>query len=97
MTKKEYLLRLLNHLKSQRPLAQGLLVLVENNVVDDSVLNALVDVFQKLLNQESDEQQKNLLTHSIGFLEKIKRLEKDQKSDDANDLENIEWLLGSSS
>jgi hypothetical protein len=90
MTKKEYLLRLLNHLKSQRPLAQGLLVLVENNVVDDSVLNALVDVFQKLLNQESDEQQKNLLTHSIGFLEKIKRLEKDQKSDDANDLENIE-------
>ena len=83
MTKKEYVIKLLTSIKETRLPAEGLLLLIEREELDNGLIDTLSVVFQNAVQKMRQEQTMNKLTQSLEVLEKIKRLEGEQKESDA--------------
>jgi len=93
MTKKDYILKVLDALTGIWPLARGLKILVENNELDDNTTNTLVDVFSATINEILTTEAKEKLQKSKDILEKIKTIEREQHNKDQKEVENLDIML----
>lgn len=93
MTKKEYLIKLLTALDWKWPMAAGLKLLVENNVLNDQTIDALQSIFAESIKFINDQKAREVLQKSHDFLEKLKEVEflhQEKEDIDLNEmLENI--------
>jgi len=90
MTKREYVIKLLNWLIDDREIAKPLLVLVENGVLNDDAISSICDIFRNALNNTMDKVKKEKLQKSIWYLEKIRQMETEYTKDNENDLLDLE-------
>ncbi len=75
MTKKDYILTLLDALLEDWPLAAGLKLLVEGDSLDDTTLDTLAGIFKKAVKKVTKEADKEKFERSIEMLQKIKNAE----------------------
>ncbi len=61
MTKREYILTLLEALGKDREAAKGLKLLIERHLLDDTTVDALITIMKEKVNEVSDLVQKDLL------------------------------------
>jgi len=61
MTKKDYILKVLDALTGTRPLARGLKILVNGNALDDKTIDNLADIFAKTIDEIEDSEAKTKL------------------------------------
>ncbi len=87
MTKKDYILKVLDALMGYRPLARGLKILVQGNVLDDATIDALVDIFAKTIHEINDTEAQEKLQKSKDILQKIKEIERKQHQQDEASLQ----------
>jgi len=92
MNKKEYILKILNALLDARPLAQDLKVLVNSGTLNDESIDALVNIFQKTIQDLKGSQNKEKLEKSMELVQKVKDLEHGWQEQVDHD-EHIDKLL----
>lgn len=85
MTKKEYILKILDATMEYFPLARWLKILVSSDALGDTAIDTLVDILTKTIDEINDNKARNKLQKSKEFLEKLKTIEqeshlKDEKS-----------------
>ena len=85
MTKKDYILKVLDATMDYFPLARGLKILINWEALDDTAIDTLVSILNKTINEISDGEEKRKLQKSKEFLEKLKNIEqashlRDEKS-----------------
>lgn len=93
MSKKEYILKLLETLIDIREPAKGLKLLVENNEMDEATIEKLYNAFKASVKEVVQGVEKEKLEKGILFLEKLKTLEADGKKQDEKDLEELDQML----
>ncbi len=94
MTKKEYILKVIDALMGYRPLARGLKILVEGNALDDATIDSLVDIFAKTIDEINDTEAKTKLQKSKDILEKIKKIEREQHLHDQKSIQELNQMIG---
>lgn len=90
LTKKEYVLTILNALLEKWPLAKWLKTLVENWSLDDNTINSLVDIFKKVIKNVSNKFKTENLIKWLSTLEKMKQ---NEVMITQNEQENLDTLL----
>ena len=75
MTKKEYILKLLDALMGYRPLARGLKILVEGNALDDKTIDTLIDIFSQTIKEIDDAKLTEKLEKSKEYLTQLQKME----------------------
>lgn len=93
MTKKEYVVTLLKALVPEWSMARGLLVLVENNVFDDSTIDALVSIFKEAISSMKNDAQQAKLQRGLDYLTQLKEKEASEMEAEAHDLEDMEKMM----
>lgn len=93
MTKKEYIINVLEKLQDSRELAPGLLILVQSGDLDDDTIDALTDIFKKAIKTVSDKVKRDELQAWIDKLQAIKQAELDEKEKEAAELQEMEELF----
>ena len=93
MTKKEYVLKLLKALENDRPLAKGLLILIDSWKVDDSTIDGLSQIFMNAVKKVNEKLNTNKLHKSIDLLDKIKRLEWKDMIENKDELDELEKMI----
>ncbi|EKD24902.1 MAG: hypothetical protein ACD_80C00145G0036 [uncultured bacterium (gcode 4)] len=93
MTKKEYILKILDALTGYRALARGLKILVEGNTLDDTTIDNLVDIFAKTIDEIQDSETKWKLQKSKDVLEKLKKIEREQHMRDEKWLDALDEMI----
>lgn len=88
MTQKEYLLKLLTALDGKWPMAAGLKLLIEQNILSDQTIVWLQHIFTEAIKQVDNEKSKESLIKSQNFLQKLqaKELQEQIKDDELNQL-----------
>jgi len=92
MDKKTFIVKLLDSFQDW-PMAQWLKYLIENGNLDDNTINVLIDMFKQAIKTVDDEKTKEKLTKWVTFLEKMKKMEEEQKLQDQKDIQNLEGIL----
>ncbi|MFA5748254.1 MAG: hypothetical protein WC872_04065 [Candidatus Absconditabacterales bacterium] len=95
MSKKEYILKMLESLDGILPIANDLKVLVEGDVVSDELIDTLIDMFKEINTSIIDIDKKEKIGKSISFLEKLKQVEVDQYQKDDQRVKEIENMFSS--
>jgi hypothetical protein len=93
MTKKEYILKVLDALLGYWPLARGLKILVDGNVLDDKTMDSLIDIFAKTIDEIQDGEAKEKIKKSKNILEKIQKIEREQHLRDQKSLDELDELI----
>ena len=93
MSKKDYVIKLLDALVWKRTLARGLKILIEWNLLDDEWINWLIDILNKSIDQINDIDLKSQLTKSQDFLERLKGIELMNRKKEDNEIEELDQLL----
>jgi hypothetical protein len=93
MTKKDYILKILDALTGYRALARGLKILVEGNALDDTTIDSLVDIFAKTIEGINDSEAKAKLQKSKDVLEKLKKIEREQHVRDQKSLDELDVMI----
>jgi len=93
MTKKEYILKILEALTGYRPLARGLKILVEGNVLDDATIDSIIDIFSKTIDEIKDGETKDKLQKSKNMLEQLKKIEREQHLKDQKSLDELDNMI----
>jgi len=93
MTKKEYLLKLLTALETDRPMAPGLKILVEASVLDDKTIEALFTIFRHAVNTVSEGDEKAKLEKWLDFLQKLQEAELESQKEDLKDIQELDNML----
>ncbi len=93
MTQKQYILKVLDALIGYRPLARGLKILVEGNVLDTKTMDSLVDIFAKAIDEITDMTAKEKLQKSKDVIEKIKTIEWEQHLRDEKSIEELDTMI----
>lgn len=93
MTKKEYILKVLDTLIGYRPLARGLKILMDGNALDDKTIDSLVDIFAKTIDESKDSEAKEKLQKSKDILEKIQKIEREQHLRDQKSLNELDTMI----
>lgn len=86
MTKKEYLIKILEKLREYRILADGILALLEETELDENILDWVI----KLIEEETKKQ--NSVKNQTKFnqaKEAIKKIKEEEKIEDSENIENI--------
>ena len=94
MSKKEYILKVLDALIGIWPLARGLRILVDGNALDEKTIDNLIGLLSKTIAtiQENDES-KIKLQKSKDAIEKIKQIEREQHNQDTKTLEDLDIMI----
>lgn len=80
MTKKEYLLELIEKLWEEREIGYALKKLIENNLINNDIIDAIYEIVHYSVKTVVLEKKSEKLQKSLIVLEKIKKLEnKDQE------------------
>lgn len=93
MTQKQYIFKVLDALIGYRPLARGLKILVEGNVLDTKTMDSLVDIFAKAIDEITDMTAKEKLQKSKDVIEKIKTIEWEQHLRDEKSIEELDTMI----
>jgi hypothetical protein len=95
MTKKDYILRMLDMIKDIFPPAQDLSVLVEGNVVSDEMIDTLVAMLKEVREAITVEAEKAKLDKSIEFMTQLKAAEGAEHIKDEEKLKELENMFKS--
>ena len=95
MTKKDYILKMLDMIKDIFPPAQDLRALVEGGVVNDQMIDTLTAMIKEIKKVISDEAQKLRLDKSIEFMDKLKAVEAAEHIKDEQKLQELEEIFKS--
>ena len=71
MSRKDYILKVLDATMDYFPLARGLKILISGEALDDTAIDTLVSILTKTINEISDGEAKRKLQKSKDFLEKL--------------------------
>lgn len=93
MTKKDYMLKVLDAVQPYRNLAPSIRILLEWNVLDDVTLDAILAIFRQAAQWATDSIQAQKLAKSTEIIEKIKKSELEQEKQDSADLVELENLF----
>ncbi len=93
MTKKEYIIKILDLLIDSRSMARDIKSLIQDNNIDDTWISALYDIISKTLDSVSDQEVKAKLQKSMDFLTQLKEAEAKQQMLDAQDIARLDQLL----
>ncbi len=80
-------------LESTRPPASGVKLLIEENILDDTMMVKLVKVFENAIQEAEDGVQKEKLEKSVVAIKKLQELEKLSKTQEAQELSQLEGML----
>jgi len=95
MSKKEYILTMLDLIQDIFPPAQDLKVLVAGDVVSDQMIDTLVTMLQEVREVISDEANKAKMDTSIAIMQKLKDTEAADHIQDEEKLKELEELFQS--
>lgn len=95
MTKKEYLLKILEQLEPIRDLAKWMKILVEQWDLWDDILDILIDAVQWAVSTAKSELDKQKLQKWLDVLQKMKQMEAKSKMQDEKDLAELDDLIDS--
>lgn len=93
MTKKDYILKILDALMGSWPLARGLKILVEGDALDENTVQKIVDIFAKTIDEIEDGETKEKLLRSKNTLEKLKEIEQKQHLLDEKSLGELDKMI----
>lgn len=93
MDKKTYVLKILDLLKNDWNLADGLMYLVSQNNVDEKVLDILIQILQDAIAKTTDNINKEQLQKANDFFVQLKNAEEQQKQIDQKDIEKLEQMI----
>ena len=93
MTKKEYLLKILEQLESIRELAPGLKVLVEQWALWENVLDTLISAVESGIHSARSEVAKQKMKKWLDALEKMRQIEKQSAMQDEKELAELDKLI----
>ncbi len=93
MTKKEYIIKILDALTGYRPLARGIKILVNGDVLDTKTIDGITDLLSAAIEETNDLTLKNKLQTSSAVLEKLKKIETEQHSNDKTTLEELDQMI----
>lgn len=93
MTKKEYLLRILEQLESVWDLAPGLKVVVEQWALWDDVLDVLIESVESGIHSARSEVAKAKMKKWLDALERMKQMEEKSALQDEKELAELDNLI----
>ena len=89
MTKKEYILKLLDVLWPSRNIAPGLTLLIREWYMAEPLIDNLAKIFQQSIDESNDLSQRNILIKGQKFIQRLREIEKKQQTDEDKDLEEL--------
>jgi hypothetical protein len=95
MTKKDYILKMLDMIKDIFPPALDFKVLVEGDVVSDEMIDTLVAMLKEVREAITDEANKAKIDKSIEFMGKLKAVEAAEHMKDEQKLQELEEIFKS--
>lgn len=95
MTKREYLLKILEQLESIWELAGGLKIVVEQWALWDDVLDTLIGAVESGIHSARSEVAKAKMKKGLDALERMKQIEKHSAMQDEKELAELDRLLDS--
>ena len=93
MDKKTYTLRMLRNLQNTWPLAGGLIVLIEANPLDETLIDLLISTFTASIKTMDDSTQKAKLQQASNFLQRLKAKEMESNTQDQKDIDELDAML----
>lgn len=93
MTKKEYILKVLDATMDYFPLARGLKILVHGDALDNETIDTLVNILSTTIDEISDSEIKRKLQKSKDFLEKLKTIEQESHLKDEKSIAMLDTML----
>lgn len=93
MTKKDYMLKLLDLLAPIRPMALALKTLVEGNLLTEATMDSLMIIFDETINSVIDEEKREKLVRGKEVISKLKTIEAQEMQKDQKDLQELDELL----
>ncbi len=93
MSKKEYILKVLDATMEYFPLARGLKILINGDALDDTTIDTIVNILTKTIDEISDGEVKRKLQKSKEFLEKLKAIEQESNLKDEKSIEILDDML----
>jgi len=95
MTKKEYLVKILENLDSVRDLAPGLKIVVEQWALWEDVLDTLIETVESGIHSARSEVSKLKMKKWLDALTKMKQMEQQSAMQDEKELEELDKLIDS--
>ena len=92
MTKKEYILAVINALPDWE-MWWGIKAMVENNQLDDHTINMLVIILKRAMDKISAAIKENKMLETIQAIESFDKQKKEQEKKDAKSLEELDSKL----
>lgn len=89
MTKKEYLLRVVETLWDKWEIGYAVTKLIENNIVDDTIIDAIYDLVSYSIMSVESEKKSEKLKKSLDVLQKIKLLENRENALQNSELDTL--------
>ena len=93
MTKKEYLIKVLEQLESVRELAPWLKILVEQWALWDNVIEILISAVENWIHSARSEITKQKMKKWVDMLEKMRHIEEQSAMQDEKDLKELDKLI----
>lgn len=93
MTKKEYLLKILEQLEPIRELALGLKIVVEQWALWDDVLDTLIWAVESWIHTASSEASKTKMKKWLDALQRMKQIEQQSALQDEKELAELDKLI----
>ncbi len=93
MTKKEYLIKILEQLEPIRDLAPGLKIVVEQWALWDDVLDTLIVAVESWIHAANSEAAKQKMKKWLDTLQKMKQIEQNSAMQDEKELAELEKLI----
>lgn len=93
MTKKEYLLKILEQLESVRDLAPGLKILVDQGAIWDDVTDVLIEAVESWIHSARSEVAKLKMKKWLDALDRMKQIEKQSSLQDEKELKELDRIL----
>lgn len=95
MTKKDYLIKILEQLEPVRDLASWLKIVVEEGALWDDVLDTLIGAVESGIHSVKSEVAKEKMQKWLDALEKMKEMEKQSELEDEKELAELDKILDS--
>ena len=93
MTKKDYLIKVLEKIWDARPLGKILLVLWKNWELDDDIIDSLIWFMEEELTKTKDKVKKAKIREWIEYMKKMKEMEAKENAENESRLLELEELL----
>lgn len=88
MTKKEYLIKILEKLREYRSLADGILALLEETELDENIIDWIIKLIEDEVKKQTTEKSKQTFTLVKETIQKIKKQEENEEIENIDDILN---------